>query len=292
MYAGPFEYLRASSWDEAVRLLLEGGDEARAIAGGQSLVPMMTLRLATPRLLVDIGSVDEPSIARKDDTLTISALTRHTDLERAPVIAAACPLLAEAASLVGNVRVRHRGTIGGTLAHADPSAELSAAVVALEGAVHTLGPGGERRISSRDFFKGYFTSALEPAEVVTGVEVPVVEPGTGSAFLELVRRAGDFAIVGVAALVKLDGPTCARAQVVLCGVGDGPVDVSDVVALASEPFDERAAVEAGRRSAAAVEPSGSPHASAGYRREMVAVFVRRALLLAAERARAADGERR
>jgi aerobic carbon-monoxide dehydrogenase medium subunit len=286
MYASPVDHVVATSWADAVRLLQEGGDGAKILAGGQSLIPMMNLRLATPSLLVDVSGADRPGIVVEDDRLVLSALTRHADLERSPEVAARCPILADAARLIGNTRVRHRGTIGGSCAHADPAAELPCVAVALGATIRTTGPGGERRIAANGFFDSYFTTALGEAEVVSGVEVPAIGARTGWAFLELVRRAGDFAIVAVAALIGLDDAgRCTSARLVACGVGERPVElVASQDILLGEPPDARAAAEAGRLAAAAVDPSDSVHASAGHRREMLEVFVRRAILTAAARA--------
>jgi CO/xanthine dehydrogenase FAD-binding subunit len=287
VYAAPFDYAAAGSWAEAVDLLRQGGEEAKVIAGGQSLIPMMTLRLATPGLLVDVNGADESRIQRHEGRIVISAVTRHADLERSPVLAADCPMLAEAASLVGNVRVRHRGTIGGTLAHADPGAEIPCAALVLGADITTLGPDGERRVPAADFFDTYYTTALGIAEVVTAVEIPVPPKRAGWSFLELLRRASDFAVVAVAALVTLDeGGRCAEARLAAAGVGERPVDLSEAArALVGERVEDPAVREAGRLAAAAVEPSASVHASSGYRRAMLEVFVRRAVLQAAERAR-------
>ena len=287
MYARPFDHVAASSWADAVRLLSEGGEEAKVLAGGQSLIPMLTLRLAMPRVVVDVLGADRPRIEREDGRLVIGALTRHADLERSDPVRQECPILAEAASWIGNVRVRHRGTIGGSLAHADPAGELPCALAALGATIRTLGPDGERSIPAGDFVESYFTTVLRPAEVVTAVEVPLAQEGTGAAFLELARRAGDFAVVAVAAVVELDGAgRCARARLVAAGVGERPVDLADAAAvLTGQVPDERVAAEAGRRASDAVEPSPSVHASAAYRREMLGVFVARAVLAAAARAR-------
>lgn len=289
MYADPFDYAAARSWAEAVDLLREGGEDAKVIAGGQSLIPMMTLRLASPALLVDVNGADRSQIERQGDRVLISAVTRHADLERSPVLASDCPMLAEAAALVGNVRVRHRGTLGGSLAHADPAAELPCAALALGVDISALGPDGERRIPADDFFDSYFTTALRPGEVVTGVEVPVTRERTGWSFLELLRRTSDFAVVAVAAVVGIDGHgRCSNAKVVGAGVGDRPIELADAaLAVIGEPVDERSAAEAGRRAALAVEPSAAVHASSEYRRAMLGVFVQRALLQAAARARGA-----
>ncbi|HCO02931.1 MAG TPA: carbon monoxide dehydrogenase [Actinobacteria bacterium] len=286
MYADPFDFVAARSWQEAVDLLREGGEDAKVIAGGQSLIPMMTLRLATPGLLVDVNGADTSRVERHGDRLVISGVTRHSDLQGSPVVGANCPMLAEAASMVGNVRVRHRGTIGGSLAHADPSAELPCAVVALGAEVRTLGPDGERGIPANDFFEFYFTSVLKPGEIVTGVEVPVSAGGSGWSFLELLRRASDFAVVAVAVVVELDGEgRCSGAKLAAAGVGERPIELGDAAGvLVGELIDERLAAEAGRRAAASVQPSASVHASAEYRRAMLGVYVRRAVLQAARRA--------
>jgi CO/xanthine dehydrogenase FAD-binding subunit len=287
VYADPFDYATAASWPEAVDLLREGGEDARVIAGGQSLIPMMTLRLAVPALLVDINGADRSRIERNGDRVVISAVTRHSELEHSPVLATECPMLAEAASLVGNIRVRHRGTLGGSLAHADPAAELPCAALALDAEILTLGPDGERRIAANDFFDSYFTTALQSGEVVTAVEIPTMNEGTGWSFLELLRRSSDFAVVVVAAVIAVDGDgRCVAAKLAGAGVGERPIDlVHAAEALVGEKVDEGSALEAGRRAARAVAPSAAVHASAGYRRAMLEVFVRRAVLQAAGRAR-------
>jgi CO/xanthine dehydrogenase FAD-binding subunit len=295
MYAAPFEYTQASSWREAVQRLSDGGEDARVIAGGQSLVPMMMLRLAEPTLLVDVGGADERRIERTNGTLVLSALARHVDLERSPVVGEACPVLAEAAAHIGNIRVRHRGTIGGSLAHAEPTAELPCLAVALGASVRTLGPAGERTIAADELFVTHLTTSLAPDEVITHVQVPVARPGQGSCFLELARRTGDFALVEVAAVVDLDAAgRCAGARLVVGATADRPADVSSAAeALIGEEPTERVAHEAARAAAAALEIGPSTHASASYRQEMVGVMAGRALLTAAARARGApvpDGE--
>jgi carbon-monoxide dehydrogenase medium subunit len=286
VYADPFDYVTAGSWDEAVRLLTEGGEEAKVIAGGQSLIPMLTLRLATPALLVDVNGADTPRIERRGDRLEISAVTRHAQLEASEGLHADCPLLARAAGYVGNIRVRHRGTIGGSLSHADPSAELPCAALALEADIHVLGPNGERVLPAAEFFDSYFTTALEAGEVVTSVELPVHPPATGWSFQELLRRTSDFAVVAVAALVSLDGSgRVERVRVAAAGVGDRPVDLSDAATImVGEPPGHPSAAEAGRRAAASVDPSPAVHASSAYRKAMTEVYVRRALLEAVGRA--------
>jgi CO/xanthine dehydrogenase FAD-binding subunit len=287
MVAAPFEYLPASSWQDAVELLEAHGEDAKVIAGGQSLVPMMTLRLAIPATLIDVGRAGAPSIEREDGKVVIGALTRHVDLEHSSLLAECCPIIPEAAGWIGNLRVRHRGTIGGSLAHADPSAELGCVVVALGGTIRTLGPAGVRRIPATEFFESQFTTALDASEVVTAVELPVISGGTGWSFQELVRRRGDFAIVEVAALIELDtdGRTCRRASLVAGAVGARPVELLEAAAVLAGESPERVAEEAGRRAARAVDPSVDVHASSDYRREMLALLTSRAVLEGASRAR-------
>lgn len=288
MYPAPFEYVQAGSWHEAVEFLSAHGDEAKVLAGGQSLVPMMSLRLAKPGYLVDVNGADTPDISEADGHVRISAVTRHADLERSPVLAKTCPLIKYAARLIGNVRVRHRGTIGGSLAHADPAAELPCAAVALGARICVLGPSGERRIPAGAFFVGYFTTALEPDEVIVAVEIPVHASGQGSAFLELVRRAGDFAIVEVAAVVDLDPRTgiCNDLRLVVGAIADRPVDLSDPASqLVGGELDDSAIAAAVRHVGDSVHPREDDRASAGYRREMIAVLARRALLRARDLAR-------
>jgi aerobic carbon-monoxide dehydrogenase medium subunit len=287
MHPAPFDYVKAASWPAALELLEQHGEDAKILAGGQSLVPMMNLRLARPAILVDVNGVDGGGIHRVDGTVEIGALTRHHQLETSTVLAEAAPLLSEAAAVIGNIRVRHRGTIGGSLAHADPAAELPCAVMALGGTIKVLGPEGERRIPAGGFFVSYFTTTLEPTEVVVGVDVPASNPSTGSAFLEFVRRAGDFATVEVAAVLKADPSdgTCRKARVVVGGIADRPVDVSEPVGvLAGRPVDERSAAEAAGAATDTIEPREDERASAEYRRDLLRVLVRRALVRAWRRA--------
>jgi CO/xanthine dehydrogenase FAD-binding subunit len=286
MYAAAFDYVRAASWDDAVSALAQAGEDARVIAGGQSLVPMMALGIAQPSALIDIGPVELPQIERRDGTLVLSALTRHVDLEQSAEVAAACPMLAQAARLIGNVRVRHRGTIGGSLAHAEPTAELPCVAIAHCATVHARGTEGDRAIPADELFVTHFTTTLTPGEIITNVELPALRDRQGSCFLELARRPGDFAVVNVAALVTLDAASrLDSARVVVGATGDRPADHSaSAGAFVGEPVDERTAAELGRRVAEAAEIGPSSHATAEYRREMVAVLVKRALIAAAAEA--------
>jgi carbon-monoxide dehydrogenase medium subunit len=286
VYAAPFAYARAASFDEAVALLAATGEDARVIAGGQSLVPLMMLRMAQPSVLVDIGGAGDRSIERVDGRLVVSALARHVDLERSAAAREACPMIAEAAGLIGNVRVRHRGTLGGSLAHAEATAEWPCVAVVLEATVVAHGPGGERAIPAADLFVTHLTTSLAAGEVITRVEFPVLSGRRGSSFVELARRAGDFALAEAAAVVSLDDAgRCTSARVVLGAVADRPVDVSALASplVGAEP-DAEAARAIGRAAAEAVDPAAGRHASAAYRRRMVAVLVERALVTAAVRA--------
>jgi CO/xanthine dehydrogenase FAD-binding subunit len=286
MYSAPFEYQRASSWEDAVAQLERGDEDALVLAGGQSLVPMMMLGLAAPTLLVDVGGAGERTIERRDGSLVLSALVRHVALEESDVVRDACPMLTEAVRHIGNVRVRHRGTIGGSLAHAEATAELAAVAVAQKAAVHVLGPRGERTVPAADLFVTHLTTSLEPAEVITGVEFPALGPRTGSCFLEMARRAGDFAMAEVAATVSIDREgRCDDVRLVIGAVADRPADVSDAAhALIGAPLEQQAVAELARAVADQIEIGPSSHASVEYRREMVAVLVERAVGTATARA--------
>jgi aerobic carbon-monoxide dehydrogenase medium subunit len=287
MYSAPFEYQRASSWPDAVAQLQRGDEDAHVLAGGQSLVPMMMLGLAAPTLLVDVGEAGERTIERRDGSLVLSALVRHVELERSDVVRGACPMLSEAVRHIGNVRVRHRGTIGGSLAHAEATAELAAVAVAHRAVVRVLGPRAERTVPAAELFVTHLTTSLEPGEVITGVEFPVAGgPRTGSCFIEMARRAGDFAMAEVAAIVSIDEEgRCDDARLVVGAVADRPADASEAArALVGAPPSPQAVAELARAVANEVEIGPSSHAGEGYRREMVAVLVERAVQTAAARA--------
>jgi CO/xanthine dehydrogenase FAD-binding subunit len=282
-----FSYVRAGTPEEAVALLARHGGEAKALAGGQSLVPLMNFRLARPGVLVDIGRLDTLAyVSERDGALAIGALTRQAAVEDSPLAARRCPLLVEATRLVGHRPIRNRGTVGGSLAHADPAAEYPAVLLALEGEVTARGPRGERVIPAARLFRSVFATSLEPDELLTEVRLPAAPPRSGAAFVELSRRHGDYAIVGVAAVVALDSAgRCREARLALAGVAGTPVRCAEAEQLLQGTSGEEAVLdEAGRRCAASVEPRGDLHASPAYRKAMVAVFVRRALRLAFRRA--------
>ncbi len=269
MIPAAFDYVRAGSAEEAIALLGEHGDEAKLLAGGHSLLPMMKLRLAVPTVLVDVGRLDDLRYVRDaGDHVAIGALTRHRDLEIDPLLAEDVPLLSHAAGHVGDPQVRHRGTIGGSLAHADPASDLPAVVLALGATLVARGPDGEREIPAREFFTGFLESALAPDELLTEIRVPKIE-AQGWSFQKFNRRAQDWAIVGVAA-VRANGST----GVGLVNMGSVPLVahgvMEAVVAGAS-------AADAAERATEGTEAQSDINASAEYREHLVRVLVRRAL---------------
>ncbi|WP_410650632.1 FAD binding domain-containing protein [Amycolatopsis sp. cmx-4-54] len=281
MKAAPFDYFRASSLDEAIEAL--STPDSRVLAGGQSLVPLLNLRQARPALVVDINRLDELSFLRKENgRLEIGALTRHRSVETSAVVRSEVPLLADALGYVGHVAIRNRGTIGGSLAHADPAAELPAVMVALDADLAVHGPDGERIVAARDFFLGPHRTALGPGELLTRISVPSHRGGW--AVEELSRRSRDLAIVAVFAAVTMSGGVCESARIALAGAGPTPIRaVAAEESLTGDTLTADAIALAAELAAGATDPADDLHAPAGYRREMAAVLTRRAL------ARAKDG---
>jgi carbon-monoxide dehydrogenase medium subunit len=274
----PFTYRRAGSLDEALGLLTEHGEDAKLLAGGHSLLPLMKLRLASPATLVDIGGLRELSYIRDDgDTIAIGALTRHRELEASPLLAREAPLLAHAAGHVGDPQVRHRGTIGGSLVHGDPAADLPAVALAMDATLVARGPAGTREIAVGEFFTDLFETAIGPDELLTEVRVP--KPASpGWSFQKFTRRAIDWAIVGVA----VSGS--ARPGIGLINMGPVPLRATAVErALA----DGSSIADAARLAAEGTQPPDEPGAGAAYREHLVRVLVRRALEEAAQRGGAA-----
>ena len=287
----PFDYAAPATVEEATDLLKEHGEDARPLAGGQSLIPLMSLRLARPSVLVDLAGVDSlTAIAAHDGGVSIGAMVRERAAERSDLVSQRAPLLTAALPLIGHPAIRSRGTIGGSLAHADPSAELPAVAVALDAElVARSSDRGERVIPAADFFTGYFTTALEPDEVLTEVRLPAPGPRTGAAFEEAARRHGDFATVGVAAVVQLadGGGSVAGARIVLTGVSDTPVRAAAAeAALSGAAPGEQAWGEAAALATADLSPPADLHGTSAYRRHVAGVLIRRALAAAADRARA------
>lgn len=288
----PFEYVAPTSLEEALAALQEHGDEAKLIAGGQSLVPLLAFRLARPGVVVDlngVGGLDGLELA--DDTLVVGALTRQRDVEQLPGLRARCPMVAEAVELIGHVAIRNRGTVGGSLAHADPAAEWPVLATVLDAELDVAGPAGTRTVAARDFFVSYFTTVVQADEVLTQIRLPLPNGRTGSCFIELARRHGDFALAGVAALVTLaDDGTARDVRLGLIGVGDRPVRPSGAeAALRGRTPNEEAIAEAAAAVDAEIEPTSDIHASETYRRQVAAVLTRRALAAAVGRARGGDG---
>lgn len=283
----PLYYHAPTTLDEALALLRDLGDEAKVLAGGQSLMPLLNMRLARPRHLVDINGLRELDYVRPTDEggLALGALVRHRTLEHAPIIAEHVPLLAEVAPVIGDRIVRYRGTVGGSIAHADPVAELPTVVVALDAQLIIGSHSGTRTVPASDFFVGALTTVLEPDELLVEVRFPPQPPGTTHAFLELARQHGAFAIVSVAASLTFDDGHIADARLALGGAAPIPIRGTAAEALLrGEPSSKALFSQAAQRAAAECEPSPDVHGTKEYRREMAEVYTRRALALAAHRA--------
>lgn len=275
MIPAAFEYKRASSADEAISLIGQYGDEAKFLAGGHSLLPLMKLRLAQPTMLIDIGRIKDLSyINDAGDHIAIGALTRHMDIENSALLKQHVPLLAHAASHVGDAQVRHRGTIGGSLAHADPASDLPATTLALGATYVVKGQNGERTIAAKDFYKGFLESALHPDEMLTEIRVPKIT-GAGWGFQKFNRRAQDWAIVGVAAW-RNNG----SSGVALVNMGSTPILATSVSAALAKGASIG---EAAELAAAEAAPQDDLNASSDYRVHLAKVLVRRALEAASKK---------
>lgn len=275
MKAPAFAYARASSVDNAIEILAEYGERAKVLSGGQSLMPAMNLRLLAPELLVDIGALDElRGITRQNGVLSIGALTRHVDLQNSPLITTHTPLLKEAIAHVAHPAIRNRGTIGGSLAHADPASELPACVIALDATIVVRGTAGERRIAAEDFFVGIYETALSTGELLVAVEVPLPPSNATHYFCEFARRHGDYAIVGLAAQAVVVRETFAELLPVFFGVGDKAVRVK-VPALLGADMTPKALSEALQTLAEALDPPEDQQASGAMRRHLSKVLLAR-----------------
>jgi carbon-monoxide dehydrogenase medium subunit len=283
----PFEYVAAETIDEALAVLAQSGEGGKVLAGGQSLVPLLHYRLIEPRVVVDVNALPLDAVRVEAGRLRLGALTRHATLEESADIRRACPLLSDAARLIGNVRVRTLGTLGGSLAHADPAAELPMAILALDARLTVQRPEGSRVVPAREFFLGYLTTALVPGELLTEIDIPVIA-GRGYAIEEYARRAGDFALVAVAVLVSLDGRgRVDDARISIAGVGPIPVRVpaGEDRLLGREPTTLHV-TEAAAAARNVLDPPSDPFASSAYRKLLAGVLVRRALARAVSRAMA------
>jgi carbon-monoxide dehydrogenase medium subunit len=278
-----FDYVRPSTLDEAIQALADGGEDAKVIAGGQSLMPLLRLRLAYPELLVDVGDLAElRGVTDTGDALLIGARTTHYDLVHDPLIAAHCGILAQAATTVADPAVRHRGTLGGSLAHGDPAGDLPAVVLALDATLIARGPGGERQIGAGDFFLDYLTTALDAGEVLTGISVPKLGPGWGYRYEKFHRTAQAWATVGVAALARRSDGVLAEARIGLTNMGTVPVRASAAEAAAAGVEASRAALDgAAALAAEGTEPPADLHGAPDYRRHLARVLTGRALAAAA-----------
>jgi aerobic carbon-monoxide dehydrogenase medium subunit len=284
----PFEYVAPRTLEEAVDALAGGGPDAKVLAGGQSLVPLLNFRLARPSLLVDLNRIPELSyVTTRNGGTAIGAMTRQAKIERDTNLTKAQPLLHEAIRWVGHPAIRARGTVGGSLAHADPAAELPAVAVCLDAELSAVGPRGRRSVAAEDFFLGYLTTALGPDEILVESWLPPLPPSTGQAWIEFARRHGDFALVGVAVSLTLEDDHVSHARIVLTGVGGKPQRAREAEMLllgASVAQRAGAAADAAR---SAIDPEADIHASKEYRAHLAGVLTERAIRLAYERARVA-----
>ncbi len=279
MKPAPFAYAAPTTVDEVIGLLDRYGDEAKLLAGGQSLMPMLGMRLHKPSVIVDLNRVEElRGICEEEGWLKVGAMTRHSELEKSEQVRETVPLLSQAVPLIGHAAIRNRGTIGGSLVHNHPASELPAVAAALEARFHIKGPSADRTLTPQEFFTSYLSTDLDEKELVTEVSFPVLGSGWRSSFLEFSRRVGDFALVGVAIVARIENGTCEEARIALTGVGGIPTRASgaegvlkgaglepDVMSRASEAVQEE------------VEPLSDFHGSSDYRRHLCGVLTRRAL---------------
>ncbi len=287
MKPAPFDYHAPSSLEEAVAVVERFGDDAKVLAGGQSLVPMLALRLTRFDHLVDLGRIEGlRGVTRDDGMLRIGAMTRHVRVGDDPQVAAAAPLLTRATPLIGHFQIRNRGTIGGSLAHADPAAEYPAVLLALDGAVEATGPRGTRTIPAAELFASTWETTLEPTEILTAVLVPAGSPGSGSAVREVARRHGDFALAGTACVVRVDGSRrIASAAIGLFGLDGVPCRAHGAeAALAGEVVDGVDLAAVGHLAMEGLDPPSDVHAPGSYRRRVGAVLVAEALRAAIDEA--------
>jgi CO/xanthine dehydrogenase FAD-binding subunit len=287
MKPAPFDYYAPETLEHALELKAQYGDDAKALAGGQSLIPAMNFRVAQPSILVDLNGIKELRYIKANGALRIGAMTVQSAAENDPATKRV-PLLHEAIPNIAHPQIRNRGTIGGSIAHADPASELPVVALALGARMRAQSKTGERWIEAKDFFTGLFSTAMQPDEFLVEVEFPLAQANSGYAFVELARRHGDYAMAGLGACVTIDADgNCSQAKLVYLNVGDGPVDaVQAAASLQGKPLDEAAMKEAGRiASQEDMQPFGNVHASADYQRHLSAVLTERALAKANERAR-------
>jgi carbon-monoxide dehydrogenase medium subunit len=286
MIPAPFDYVAPATLNEAVGLLTEHGDEAKILAGGHSLIPAMKLRLAQPAVLIDIGRIKDLAYITEDGgQIRIGATTTHYQMESSARLKEICPLLPECAAAIGDVQVRNKGTIGGSLAHADPAADWPAAILALNAEIVAVSARGERTIRGEDFFVDMLTTALEPNEILREIRIPVPQPRTGQAYLKVAQPASGFAVVGVAvSLTRGDDGRCQSASVGITGVAAKAYRANGVEsALRGSALDEQAIASASSHAANSVDANTDLYASADYRKHLAQVYTRRAIQTAASR---------
>jgi carbon-monoxide dehydrogenase medium subunit len=287
MYPASFEYHRPGTVEEAVRLLATHKDDAKLLAGGHSLIPLMKLRLSSPKHVVDLRRVTGLSGIREEGgAVVIGALTPHYAIESSAVLKQKCPILVEAGALIGDPQVRNVGTIGGSVAHADPAADWPAVVLALGAELKAVGPKGARTIKADDFFKDLLTTTLAPDEVLTEIRIPLPPAGAGTAYVKHPHPASRFAVVGVAAVVAVSGGKCERASVAVTGVGPKATRAKGVeAALSGKALDAQAIGAAAEQAADGISFSADLQGSVEYKQHLTRVYTRRALEAAASRAK-------
>lgn len=285
MKPAPFRYAAPESVAEALGLLRSYGQDGKLLAGGQSLVPLLNMRLARPSVIIDLNRILELSYIKEDNgEIAVGAMTRQRETELSPLIRGRLPLLAEALGVVGHPQIRNRGTIGGSIAHADPSAELPAVAAVLQAKMVIRGPKGRRVLTPEEFFLTYLTTALEPDELLVEIRFPVV-PKAGAAFLEVARRHGDYALAGVAVVVSKNGERVGTCRLAFTGVGPGPVRIPEAeAAVMGNHLTDRVLQDVRKTVEERLDPDSDVHASAEYRKHVAGVLAVRALRFAAERA--------
>ncbi|HXV83036.1 MAG TPA: xanthine dehydrogenase family protein subunit M [Candidatus Binatia bacterium] len=287
MIPASFDYIAPESLDEAVRLLAAHGEEAKLLAGGHSLLPLLKARLVKPKLLVDLGKIpDLGNISQEDDEIVVGALTTHYQIESAALLKTKCSLLPETARTIGDVQVRNRGTIGGSLAHADPSADWPAAILALGGELKLIGPAGERRIVAEEFFLSAMTTVIEPTEILTEIRVPVLLQRSGSAYLNMAQQASGFAIVGVAVWLRVaQNDRCEDIGIGVTGLSEKPFRARPVEEqLRGNKLTARLIEKSAAQVAEGSDPLEDLHASAKFRVNLARVYTSRAIHQAAKKA--------
>lgn len=289
MKPAPFKYYAPITVEEVLTHLAEYGDEAKVLAGGQSLVPTMNFRLAQPSVIIDLNRVSELFYIRAENPneLRIGAMTRHRELERSSLVCKQTPLVYETMPYIAHPQIRNRGTVGGSIAHADPAAELPAVMIAVNARFRVRSQSQERWIPADEFFLGLFFTALEPQELLVEIAMPTLSPRSGWAFREIARRHGDYALVGVAVVVTLDhNNQCQQARITFLSVGDGPVEAAQAaqVLIGQNPMAEAIAAASEMAAIKEIDPPSDIHASAAYRRHLAKVLTEQALTQAFERA--------